>query len=220
MATSQNGWIARRDLKTRVIEPVKGVALRIVDNDDVEEVFTYLVKQYHKRVDNVTRPHPADDWGFYFRPNVNSPNELSNHASGTAIDLDATEHPNGVATLRTFTLKQIAEVHEILKELDGVVRWGGDYRHTADAMHFEINASPAKVRAVANKLRGKAPDKIVNAPKPNPPKPAPSKRKTTLQIAREVIDGKWGVGDTRKKRLTAAGYNYREVQNKVNQLLK
>lgn len=40
------------------------------------------------------------------------------------------------------------------------------------------------------------------------------------QVAREVIDGKWGNGDARKQKLTAAGYDYKEVQNKVNELLK
>lgn len=46
------------------------------------------------------------------------------------------------------------------------------------------------------------------------------KPKTTDEIAREVIDGKWGSGDDRKKRLTEAGYNYSEVQARVNQILK
>ena len=39
-------------------------------------------------------------------------------------------------------------------------------------------------------------------------------------IAKEVIAGKWGSGDERKKKLTAAGYNYDTVQKKVNELLK
>ena len=38
-------------------------------------------------------------------------------------------------------------------------------------------------------------------------------------IAREVIAGKWGNGDTRKKLLTDAGYDYDTVQAKVNALL-
>lgn len=45
-------------------------------------------------------------------------------------------------------------------------------------------------------------------------------KKTTAQIAREVILGKWGTGATRKANLEAAGYNYRAVQNMVNQMLK
>ena len=38
-------------------------------------------------------------------------------------------------------------------------------------------------------------------------------------VAREVIDGKWGNGDERKRRLTAAGYNYAAVQAEVNRQL-
>lgn len=44
-------------------------------------------------------------------------------------------------------------------------------------------------------------------------------KKTVEEIAREVIQGKWGNGADRKKRLDAAGYNYAEVQAKVNKLL-
>lgn len=43
--------------------------------------------------------------------------------------------------------------------------------------------------------------------------------KTVEQVAKEVIAGKWGSGETRKKKLKAAGYNYNEVQKKVNELL-
>ena len=38
-------------------------------------------------------------------------------------------------------------------------------------------------------------------------------------VAREVIAGKWGNGNTRKKLLTEAGYNYSAVQAKVNAIL-
>ena len=43
--------------------------------------------------------------------------------------------------------------------------------------------------------------------------------KTTEEIAKEVINGKWGNGDERKKKLEAAGYNYRTIQDKVNELV-
>lgn len=38
-------------------------------------------------------------------------------------------------------------------------------------------------------------------------------------IANEVIAGKWGNGEDRKNNLTNAGYNYAEVQNRVNAIL-
>lgn len=50
--------------------------------------------------------------------------------------------------------------------------------------------------------------------------PVDHKKKTTREIALEVIAGNWGNGVERKNRLTAAGYNYRTVQNMVNKILK
>lgn len=44
--------------------------------------------------------------------------------------------------------------------------------------------------------------------------------KSVTEVAKEVIAGKWGNGADRKNRLTAAGYDYNAVQNKVNELLK
>ena len=44
-------------------------------------------------------------------------------------------------------------------------------------------------------------------------------KKTVAQLAQEVIDGKWGNGQDREDRLTAAGYDYKAVQNKVNEML-
>lgn len=44
-------------------------------------------------------------------------------------------------------------------------------------------------------------------------------KKSIDEIAREVINGKWGNGADRKNRLTAAGYDYAAVQSRVNKLL-
>lgn len=44
-------------------------------------------------------------------------------------------------------------------------------------------------------------------------------KKSVETVAKEVLAGKWGNGDIRKSSLTKAGYNYDEVQKKVNQLL-
>ena len=47
----------------------------------------------------------------------------------------------------------------------------------------------------------------------------PTPKKTIEEIAKEVIDGKWGSGEQRKAQLKNAGYDYQTVQNKVNELL-
>ena len=45
-------------------------------------------------------------------------------------------------------------------------------------------------------------------------------RKSVDELAREVIRGDWGNGQDRKDKLTAAGYNYSEVQGRVNEILR
>ena len=44
--------------------------------------------------------------------------------------------------------------------------------------------------------------------------------KPVSEIAQEVINGAWGNGEERKARLEEAGYNYEEVQAKVNEMLR
>jgi hypothetical protein len=44
--------------------------------------------------------------------------------------------------------------------------------------------------------------------------------KSLRAIAEEVIAGKWGTGLTRKNKLKKAGYDYKEVQALVNELMK
>lgn len=50
--------------------------------------------------------------------------------------------------------------------------------------------------------------------------PLKTDKKTNEEVAKEVIDGKWGNGEERKKKLEAAGYNYRTIQDLVNKMLR
>lgn len=50
--------------------------------------------------------------------------------------------------------------------------------------------------------------------------PTDTAKKTNAELADEVIAGKWGNGEERKQRLTAAGYDYDAVQAIVNKLVQ
>ena len=45
-------------------------------------------------------------------------------------------------------------------------------------------------------------------------------KKSVEAVAKEVLAGKWGNGENRKKKLQAAGYDYGAVQKKVNELMR
>lgn len=88
----------------------------------------------------------------------------------------------------------------------------------ASKMLLYVNSGGKKLQGLVN--RRNAENKLFLTPvSTNVPVNKPAK-KTTNQIAKEVIKGLWGNGEVRKKRLTEAGYNYTTIQREVNKLLK
>lgn len=151
MTTSYNGWQASRDPSDINIKPF-GVAGRDfpggVRGGNVAAVLRYVAANIHTRVESLYTGNDRDDWGYSYRANVNNPSELSCHASGTAIDVNAESHPNGVRN--TFTYAQVQTILKIEAEA-GVVRWGGHFT-TRDEMHWEIRGSSTQVAAAAKHL--------------------------------------------------------------------
>lgn len=154
MVSSYNGWPAGKGWS------VAGGQLQalVVDGEpfspgvragDVHDVLEYVANQVSDRVEPVFKAgwHAADDWGYSYRANTNNPSQLSCHASGTAIDYNATQHPNGRGG--TWSAGEKAEILRILAEVDNVVRvlWG------YDEMHFEICKGPVAVAAAAARVR-------------------------------------------------------------------
>lgn len=145
MMFSGNGWPASDNpAEIDIVDfVVNGVDFGGVRGGDAYRLLHHVISQVSRRVE---RANPTlGCYGYNFRPNSNSPSEWSNHASGTAVDFNATRHPNGVPTSQTWSASQIAEIHSILEEVNGAVRWGGDYEGTPDAMHFEINIPPEEI---------------------------------------------------------------------------
>lgn len=152
LPTSQNGWPASSSPGTIGVRPfvVGGASFPGgVKSGDVATVLRYVAEQFHVRVEPL---HAGWCWGYANR-SIRGSGTTSNHASATAIDCNAPDHPLGKRG--TFSAAQVKEIRAILAEVDGVVRWGGDYGGRADEMHFEINANAARVAAVAARLSGK-----------------------------------------------------------------
>ena len=158
MSVSQNGWSTLTSAPSATIPWVTGR----VRPGDVATVFDYLGKRFNAEVEPIRKDW---SWGWAYRA-IRGATTTSNHASGTAIDLNAPAH--GLGLRGTFSAKQVAAIRAILKDLDGVVRWGGDYSGRADEMHFEINASAAAVARVAAKIRGGSASRPASSWKWNP----------------------------------------------------
>jgi hypothetical protein len=74
--------------------------------------------------------------------------KLSNHSSGTAIDLNAPKHALG--KVGTFPPEKVPMIRALAKKYG--LTWGGDYRNRKDEMHFEVSLSPEKAAKLIKKL--------------------------------------------------------------------
>lgn len=95
-----------------------------------------------------------------------------------------------------------------------VIGYMGATGHVTGAhLHFEVrNENDVRIDPT-NYIDSDLPQKEESKPQTSP-------KKSIEEIANEVIQGKWGNGEARKSMLKSAGYNYQEVQNKVNQILR
>lgn len=143
-AVSQNGWPVYDTAPPATTPYITGR----VRPGDVDTVFTWLGEQFNERVEHIRKDW---SWGWAKRNVRGSTTAISNHASATANDYNAPAHVLGKRG--TFTPKQVTAIRAILRELEGVIRWGGDYVNRADEMHFEVIKDAAAVHRVAEKIR-------------------------------------------------------------------
>lgn len=151
MNTSQsaNGWPASKDRGAIGIKSflVPGTQLKLACAEAVAPLLIGFAAEFHRLIEQIDGGTP-DDWGYAFRDIRGNVGKLSNHSSGTAIDLNATRHPLG--KVGTFPNEKVPMIRALAKKY-GLI-WGGDYRNRKDEMHFEIALPPAKVAALIAKL--------------------------------------------------------------------
>lgn len=148
MRTSQNGWPASKDPDDIgiVSKRVPGTNLKLRVADAVAPLLISFARDFHADVERINDGQ-LDDWGYAFR-DIRGATTLSNHASGTAIDLNATQHPLGAEN--TFTEEQARTIRRLCRKYG--LRWGGDYRNRKDEMHFEIALNAQQVRNLIRTL--------------------------------------------------------------------
>ena len=143
---SANGWPASKDPNEIAIKPflVKGTKIKLRANKVAGQLLAAFAAEFHEKVEAIDNGK-LDDWGYCYRSIRNSASSLSNHASGSAIDLNSSKHPLGKED--TFTKAQQKTIQELIKKYG--LAWGGNYKKRKDDMHFELACSPDEAAALA-----------------------------------------------------------------------
>ena len=146
---SQNGWVASEDQNAIGIKSfsVPGTKIKLRCAEKVAPLLVTFAAEFHAHIEPIDEG-ALDDWGYCFRNVRGATDKLSNHSSGTAIDLNATKHPLGHAG--TFTPMQTVMIQALCKKYG--LRWGGDYKNRKDEMHFEVSVNEAQCAALIEKL--------------------------------------------------------------------
>ena len=146
---SYNGWPASKDQAEIGVKSykVEGTNLKLRCAEKVAPLLINFAKDFNELIEPL-EGGALDDWGYCYRMVRGSTDKLSNHSSGTAIDLNATKHPLG--QVGTFEASKVPMIRALAKKYG--LSCGLDYRNRKDEMHFEIALSPEKVTALITKL--------------------------------------------------------------------
>ena len=147
--TSYNGWTASKDQAEIGIKSyaIPGTQLKIRCAEAVAPLIVGFCTEFNELIEPIDGGQ-LDDWGYAFRMVRGSTDNLSNHASGTAIDINSRVHVLGKRG--TFPAEKVPMLRALAKKYG--LFWGGDYMKRADEQHFEINVSPKKVSELIKAL--------------------------------------------------------------------
>lgn len=144
---SENGWpiVDSAEIENRFLPGMNNVRLEMRRGDVMDVIAAWCI-WYHKNVEVIDKFQPRDEWGFSWDNAVAN----SNHLSGTAVDINATQWP-----WKTYRMPKwmVDKINEGLRLFEGNIFHGRNWS-TPDEMHFQINGyDPARLAAFNAKLK-------------------------------------------------------------------
>ena len=174
-ALSENGWPVLTEEPAAAFTAPNGTRCPVA-SWDVATVLSHIAWRWHREIEPVTYCKSMQDRR---QTTIIGTSWVSNHESGTAMDINPARHPYEARCIREgreyvelFTPAQAAKLREIAQGVNEagagyVVRLGIDYRvGIRDGMHVEIHprATEATINRAARGIRAMTePD-----PKPEP----------------------------------------------------
>jgi hypothetical protein len=136
---SQNGWPASPsaaaidvvEFPVNLLSGPKKIKLARAAGRSLVE----MIEWWDRNIEPVTQ---IGGWNYREIRGYEGTSKLSNHSSGTAIDINWDKHP--LAAVGTIPADKVGLLrYEATKR---GLKWGGDYRSRKDEMHFEVNYAP------------------------------------------------------------------------------
>ena len=149
MIQSQNGWMASKDKAEIDIDSflISGTKVKLSCTRSVAPLLVGFATEFHELIEPIDEGS-LDDWGYCYREIRGSQTVLSNHSSGTAIDLNSKIHPLGRAG--TFPLAKVPMILALTEKYS--LKWGGSYKGRVDEMHWEVAIPKSKLEAAIAKI--------------------------------------------------------------------
>ncbi|MFV8263509.1 peptidoglycan-binding protein [Mycolicibacterium peregrinum] len=148
---SENGWrMCDRDECDDGAVP--GTSLRLPIRRGIANlILKGWVAYYHREIESLSNSRGFTDEGSWTPTNDVA---TSNHLSGTAVDLNWSDHAFRVS-YSGFTQAEIDRVRTGLRLFEGTIWWGQDWTSPKDPMHFQLNYREGDARnaAFATKLQ-------------------------------------------------------------------
>lgn len=153
--TSLNGWpVLKSGSKRLKTGTVPGTKIRLTCHVDALPVLLAVAAAVNEQVCPLAAGNKdgQDEGGWVYREARDS-DRWSNHASGSAIDLN---WRRWVRLRRDMTKRERAAAARIARRVDEVVQWGGFWERLVDEHHWEIKSgvTPAEVRSWTSKHIG------------------------------------------------------------------
>lgn len=139
LPTSLNRWSVLKPGDRRLVTgTVPGTKVRLTLRVEVLPYFLAMAADYDSTIEPLALGR-NDDGGYAYRP-ARSGDGWSNHASGTAIDLNWTGHGSrNLANRKWWNLRRNKTAVDVIKSRYKLLAWGGDWSDRFyDPMHWEL----------------------------------------------------------------------------------
>lgn len=150
---AQNGWPVGKRAALHVQNyEINGANQHFAMVPAAAPVLGAFLAEFNKLVELINKTGTVfDDWGFNEMEKIPHSNDYSNHAAGTAVDVNATKHV-WKSPVSGYTSMQESLIDGLCKKYG--IRWGWRYKYGwKDPMHFEIIETPAQVAARIIKMK-------------------------------------------------------------------